>query len=90
MAFDYTPAEGRRALLTFEGMHDAGGVTVNGKSAGRILFRPFALDITSLLTEGRNEVSVEVTPSPANVYGKPVRTGFDGAAVRIFEREARS
>ena len=86
MTFDYAPAEGRRVLLTFEGMHDTGDVTVNGQPAGRILFRPYELDITALLREGENEVSVEVTPSPANTWGKPVRTGFDGAAVRVLER----
>ncbi len=86
MTFDWMPACGRRAVLTFEGMHDAGDVSVNGKPAGRILFRPYALDITEFLTEGLNEVSVDVTPSPANTYGSPVPVGFDGCAVRVFEK----
>ncbi|MBQ4350228.1 MAG: hypothetical protein II768_03140, partial [Clostridia bacterium] len=64
----------------------AGDVSVNGKPAGRILFRPYALDITEFLTEGLNEVSVDVTPSPANTYGSPVPVGFDGCAVRVFEK----
>ena len=86
MAFDWRPAENRRAVLTFEGMHDAGDVTVNGKAAGRILFRPYALDITALLVPGENEIAVEVTPSPANRYGTPVPVGFDGCAVRVYEK----
>ena len=86
MTFDWTPEENRRAVLTFEGMHDAGDVTVNGKAAGRILFRPYALDITKFLVPGENVIAVDVTPSPANTYGTPVPTGFDGCAVRVCEK----
>ena len=85
MTFPYTPAENRRAVLAFTGMHDAGDVTVNGKPAGRILFRPYELDITDFVHEGENEIAVEITPSMANRYGKPVPVGFEGCTVRILE-----
>ncbi|MBQ8187710.1 MAG: hypothetical protein IJ037_12700 [Clostridia bacterium] len=85
MTFDYHPAEGRFAKLTFEAIHDIADVKVNGESAARLLFKPYECDITALLHDGENTVEVDVTPSMANTYGKPVKTGFDGAAVRIFE-----
>ncbi|MBQ8333414.1 MAG: hypothetical protein IJX93_06545 [Clostridia bacterium] len=85
MTFDYHPAEGRFAKLTFEAIHDIADVKVNGESAARLLFKPYECDITALLHDGENTVEVDVTPSMANTYGKPVKTGFDGAAVRVFE-----
>ena len=85
MTFDYHPADGRFAKLTFEAIHDIADVKVNGESAARLLFKPYECDITALLHDGENTVEVDVTPSMANTYGKPVKTGFDGAAVRIFE-----
>ena len=58
---------------------------VNGEPAARLLFKPYECDITALLKDGENTVEVEMTPSMANTYGKPVPVGFDGAAVRIYE-----
>lgn len=85
MTFDYHPAEGRSAKLTFEAIHDIVDVKVNGEDCARLLFKPYACDITPFLKDGENTVEVDVTPSMANTYGKPVKTGFDGAAVRIYE-----
>ena len=87
MTFEARPAEGRRYVLAFTGMHDAGDVTVNGRPAGRVLFRPYELDITALVAEGENTVAVEVTPSMANTYGTPVPVGFDGCTVRVTEKK---
>lgn len=85
MTFDYHPAEGRCAKLTFEAIHDIADVKVNGEDCARLLFKPYECDITALLKDGENTVEVTVTPSMANTYGKPVKTGFDGAAVRVYE-----
>ena len=50
-----------------------------------LLYKPYRLDITDLLTEGENTVTWTVTGSPANTYGKPVPTGLSGARVEITE-----
>lgn len=86
MSFDYKPAGGRQAFLTFTDIRDVADIKVNGEPAGRLLFRPYELDITPFLREGENTVSVEVTPSAANTFGKPVFSGFRGAAVKVFGR----
>ena len=85
MTFDYHPADGRSAKLTFEAIHDIADVKVNGEPCARLLFKPYECDITALLKDGENTVEVEMTPSMANTYGKPVPVGFDGAAVRVYE-----
>lgn len=85
MTFDYHPADGRSAKLTFEAIHDIADVKVNGEPCARLLFKPYECDITALLKDGENTVEVEMTSSMANTYGKPVPVGFDGAAVRIYE-----
>ncbi len=86
MTFGYHPAENRRAELRFTALHDLADVEVNGQPVGRLLFRPYALDITPYLTEGENSVAVRVTGSMANTYGKPVPVGFEGCTVRVTER----
>ncbi|MCX6224813.1 MAG: glycosyl hydrolase [Bacteroidia bacterium] len=45
------------------------GVLVNGKPAGLIAWQPNELDITSLLKDGDNSVSVQVTGSLKNTFG---------------------
>lgn len=87
-SFLYTPAETRHARLCFREVHDRVDVTVNGQPAGTVLFRPYRLDITPLLTEGENTVEWVVTGSAANTYGKPVETGIVGASVEIYEKNA--
>ena len=87
MRFSYRPAENRRVLLSFTALHDMAEVSVNGQEAGRLLFMPYELDVTALLREGENEVSVAVTGSMANVYGSPVPVGFEGLTVRIYEKD---
>jgi hypothetical protein len=44
-------------------------VWVNGESAGVIPWQPDELDITSLLEEGENEITVKVTGSLKNTFG---------------------
>lgn len=74
----------KKAVLTFEGIHDIVDVSVNGRSAGRIMFMPYEFDITEHIAEGRNVIELSVTGSMANVYGKPVPVGVDGCVVRLF------
>ncbi len=70
--------------LSFTDIHDIVDVTVNGQSAGRLLFMPYELDITEFVKPGENTVEVAVTGSMANTYGKPVPVGFDGCTVRLY------
>jgi hypothetical protein len=44
-------------------------VWVNGQSAGLIAWQPNELDVTSLLVDGENEISVKVTGSLKNTFG---------------------
>ena len=44
-------------------------VLVNGKSAGLIPWQPEEQDVTSLLKEGENEITVKVTGSLKNTFG---------------------
>ena len=44
-------------------------VLVNGESAGLIAWQPNELDVTSILKEGENEISVKVTGSLKNTFG---------------------
>lgn len=85
MTFDYKPADNRVVRLSFTEIHDIAEITVNGENAGRLLFRPYECDITKFLHDGENEVSVAVTGSMANTYGKPVPVGFEGCTVRVYE-----
>ena len=44
-------------------------VMVNGKPAGLIAWQPNRLDVTDLLQEGENEITVKVTGSLKNTFG---------------------
>jgi len=44
-------------------------VRVNGAEAGRILWRPFVLDLTDALAGGENELEIEVVSSGHNAHG---------------------
>ena len=85
MKFDFKPAENRIVKLSFTEIHDIAEVRVNGEDAGRILFRPYEIDITKFVREGENEIEVEVTGSMANIYGNEVPVGVKGCTVRIYE-----
>jgi len=60
--FDYTPQAGKRALLYFGAVNYEAIVHVNGQLAGRHIggFTPFCYDVTDLIHEGRNFVTVKV------------------------------
>ena len=56
------PADGRRTYIRFEGVYMDCRVYVNGKRAGewKYGYTTFGFDITDLLSEGENELSVSV------------------------------
>ena len=86
MTFDYKPGEGKRAMLMFDSVRDIADISVNCENAGRLIFMPYELDITNLLTEGENTVSVKVTRGAPAVNGKRTKAEFRGCTVRITEK----
>jgi hypothetical protein len=49
-------------------------VIINGKPAGKRIFAPYQLDITSFVRAGANQLSVRVTPTQLNSFiGKGIR-----------------
>jgi hypothetical protein len=53
-------AQGKRVFLDLGEMRDVAEVFVNGKTAGILWTKPFAVDITSLVKEGENDLKMEV------------------------------
>ncbi|MCL6520020.1 MAG: hypothetical protein K6T99_09310 [Armatimonadetes bacterium] len=66
----HVPADGKRTFLRL--IHPSGimyKVRVNGRKAGKILGRPFELELTNLLNGGMNELEIEVVGSRQNTFG---------------------
>lgn len=64
------PADGRRTFVRL--IRPSGvmyKVRVNGRPAGKILWRPFELELTPLLKAGVNELEIEVVSSRQNTLG---------------------
>lgn len=85
MKFDFCPVVGRHAVLSFLRLDEIADVTVNGRAAGRMIFKPYELDITNCLHIGENSVELVLTGSAANKYGTAVPAGFEGCTVRIYD-----
>ncbi len=64
------------------------GVSVNGTPAGKLIWQPFALDVTDLLRVGTNHVAIELTGSCRNLLGPHHHANGELYAVspRSFER----
>lgn len=64
------PADGKRTILRLKGPSGIlYKIRINGRDAGKILWRPFQLDITPFLQAGRNELQIEVVSSRQNSLG---------------------
>jgi len=64
------PAGGERVLLRLPTLDAAlAKVRVNGHEAGAILWKPYELDITPLVQEGRNEIELELVTTLRNLLG---------------------
>ncbi|MBN1676723.1 MAG: hypothetical protein JXR37_37105 [Kiritimatiellae bacterium] len=57
-------------------------VRVNGQDVGRILWRPYELDITAALQKGRNTIEIEIVSSRQNTHG-PLHV-TEGDSLRWF------
>lgn len=67
--------------LEFDEVHDMCDVTVNGQTAGRMRFIPWTLDISPFVHAGENTLSLDITGSMANIFGKGVETGVKGGKI---------
>lgn len=66
----HVPADGKRTFLRL--IRPSGimyKVRVNGRPAGKILWRPYELELTDLLNGGMNELEIEVVGSRQNTFG---------------------
>ncbi len=75
--FTADTSEGRRISLYFEGVYMNSSVYINDKPAGewKYGYSSFEFEITSLLTEGENEIKVRV------IYEAPNSRWYSGAGI---------
>lgn len=85
LKFDFTPEVARHAVLSFTEINEIADVRVNGEDAGRLIFKPYELDITSHLHYGVNTVEIDLAGSIATKYGKPVPADYSGCTVKIYD-----
>lgn len=71
-------AAGRRLRLDLGAVRDVAEVEVNGVPAGRLLWRPYRVDVTEALHPGTNRIAVRVTNTNANERGIAQASGLLG------------
>jgi len=59
-------SSGKRVFIDLGGLTAMAKVTVNGRSAGGVWTRPFRLDVTTLVRDGKNDVEIEVVNTWVN------------------------
>ncbi|MBI5118215.1 hypothetical protein HZA56_17195 [Candidatus Poribacteria bacterium] len=69
---------GRQLFLKFDRVCSAAEVRVNGQIAGVILWRPYALDVTTFLKPGENFIEITVANTAANLLARPEPAGLIG------------
>ena len=74
--------DGKSAELSLSNVYTAATVLVNGEEAGKLMYAPYTLDITEYLTEGENEIEIQVTPRKYNKVNPEAEiladTGMEG------------
>ncbi|MGI8496428.1 MAG: glycosylhydrolase-like jelly roll fold domain-containing protein [Gemmatimonadaceae bacterium] len=68
----------RRWVLDLGEVHEVAAVEVNGHRVGRVLWPPYALDITSSVRPGANRIVVRVTNTLANRHRMSLSSGLSG------------
>ena len=62
--------EAQNAVIEFSKLPDiVTKVSVNGKDAGKIMWKPYRLDISDFVKEGENEIEITLTGSLRNLLG---------------------
>jgi hypothetical protein len=80
--------DGRRLWLDLGTVRDVAQVEVNGEPAGRLLWRPYRVDVTGALRPGANTIAVRVTNTNANEHGQAQPSGLLGpVALRPYRLE---
>ena len=69
--------DGKSAELSLSNVYTAATVLVNGEEAGKLMYAPYTLDITEYLTEGENEIEIQVTPRKYNKINPEAETLVD-------------
>ena len=65
-----SPDEAKGAVIQFAQLPSiVAAVSVNGKEAGKLMWRPYETDITDLVKPGENEICVTLTGSLRNLLG---------------------
>lgn len=72
-----TPVKGKKYVLNLGQVFTAASVKVNGAEAGKVLFAPYEVDVTSRLKAGANQIEIAVTPRKKNRYF-PAATNTNG------------
>jgi len=76
---------GRPLALCFEGLGEVARVTLNGRVAGVIPWRPWRLPVGDFLQPGRNVLELAVTNTQGNLmYEQPLPSGLLGAVWLTF------
>lgn len=70
MTFDYSASCANRVVLTFESVRRTAVIRMNGKDAGRVIVRPYELDVTALAVDGSNSIEIDgdVTGASVRIY----------------------
>jgi hypothetical protein len=68
-----------RYFLCFERVCDRADVTLNGQALPPLLVMPWRLDLTGLLVEGENRLSIQVTPTLRNAL-----VGYGNAGEKLY------
>lgn len=58
--------DSQRAYICLEGVNTAAEIEVNDTEAGSVMYAPFRVDVTDLLKEGDNTISIALTPRKYN------------------------
>ncbi len=75
---------GRRLILDVGEVRDCARIVVNGEEVAVRLWPPYEVDISDNATAGRNEITVEVTGTLANLYGKADEPAGISGPARIW------
>jgi hypothetical protein len=67
--YDITDPEGRYLVQADDWLGTVAEVSVNGETAGILAFEPYSLDVSGLLKQGENTVTVKVVGSNKNLLG---------------------
>ncbi|MGN1410177.1 MAG: hypothetical protein ACI4XJ_08370, partial [Eubacteriales bacterium] len=70
-----------KVVLSAEEVSGVVGVRINGSDAGKLVFRPYELDITQYVTEGENTAVLISEPAGVDLTEKVCR----GCAIKLYE-----